>query len=72
MWVGVCVWAMLVPDCILLFTAFCCFLCCAMILVEKNGRRYMDSQPHRRLFNMDPCRACEEKWLSHIETGAGK
>ena len=35
-WVRFAVWAMLVPDCILLFTAVFAFFCCAMILVEKK------------------------------------
>ncbi len=30
-------WAMLVPDCILLFTAFCCYQCYSLILVEKKA-----------------------------------
>jgi hypothetical protein len=36
----------------------------------KKIKRYMDSQPHRERFNMEPCRSCEKNRLSHIETGA--
>jgi hypothetical protein len=42
------------------------------ISCEEKNKRYMLSQPHRWLFNMDACLPCDGNWLSHIETGAEK
>ena len=48
-------------------------LCCAIrFLVEKKTKRYMLSHAHPVRRNIEPCRACEEKSKSHIETEAEK
>jgi hypothetical protein len=39
---------------------------------EKKVVDMLLSQPQPGGFNMEPCRACEEKRLSHIETTAEK
>ena len=62
MWFGVCGWAVLVPTCIVLCNDSC----------GKNSERYMDSQGQECVFNIEPCTACEQIRLSHIETGAEK
>jgi hypothetical protein len=39
---------------------------------EEKNKRYMLSQGHPEGFNIEACWRCEEKRLSHIETGAEK
>jgi hypothetical protein len=43
-----------------------------VVLVEEKSKLYMDSQPQKGAFNMDPCTPCKGKWISHIETGKEK
>ena len=51
-------WAMLVPTCIALFIDF-------QMISRQKTNRYMLPHTHRDLFNMEACRACGEKPVSH-------
>jgi hypothetical protein len=51
------------------FNAFCRG---SLLSCEEKNKPYMFPQPQEFIFNMDLCRACEEKCVSHTVTGTKK